>query len=142
MADNKYNILAISEGIAGNHNDAFQVVDLVEKMLQSMDRSGIDYGRSHLNADAGFDVKRFKNFLEKHLFIPNIKQNKRNTKKKEQQYQYMADYIYQNRFKIEVVFSWMDTYKRLLVRFEVSAENFRAWLCCAAAMINFRHIFN
>ncbi|MBC7534247.1 MAG: transposase [Ferruginibacter sp.] len=54
----------------------------------------------------------------------------------------MSDYIYTNRFKIEVVFAWLDTYKRILVRFEKLAINFKSWLNLASAMINLRHIFN
>ena len=142
LCDNKYNILAISDCIDGNHHDSFEIVDNMQKMIESMDKQAIDYHLSHLNADSGFDVKAFLVFLEKHKMTANIKQNKRNTKKKDQEYRYMSDYIYQNRFKIEVVFAWLDTYKRILIRFELLAINFRAWLLFAAAMINFRHIFN
>jgi transposase len=110
-----------------------------------MNKCNIDYNLSHLNADSGFDIKDFIAFTEKHKFIPNIKQNKRNTKQNKQktkEYRYMSDYIYNNRFKVEVVFAWLDTYKRLLIRFELLARNFKAWLLLAAALINFRHIFN
>jgi transposase len=114
-----------------------------------MNKCNIDYKLSHLNADSGFDIKDFITFTEKHKFIPNIKQNKRNTKKnkqknkqKNQEYRYMSDYIYSNRFKVEVVFAWLDTYKRLLIRFELLARNFKAWLLLAATLINFRHVFN
>lgn len=142
LTDNKYNILAISDCIDGNHHDSFEIVENMEDMLKSMDKSAIDYPLSHLNADSGFDVKAFMVFIEKHKMTPNIKQNKRNTKKKEQEYRYMSDYIYQSRFKIEVVFAWLDTYKRILIRFELLATHFKSWLHIAAAMINFRHIFN
>ena len=111
-------------------------------MIDSIDKQSINYHLSHLNADSGFDVKAFLEFVEKNEMIPNIKQNKRNTKKIEQVCRYMSDYIYANRFKIEVVFSWLDTYKRILVRFELLAVHFKSWLHLASAMINFRHIFN
>jgi transposase len=111
-------------------------------MLDSMKKQSIEYHFSHLNADSGFDVKSFLAFIEQMEMVPNIKQNKRNTKKTGQTYRYMSDYIYANRFKIEVVFAWLDTYKRILVRFEKLAVNFKSWLNIASAMINFRHIFN
>ena len=114
----------------------------MQEMIESLDKSSIDYHDTHLNADSGFGVKAFTAFIEKQKMIANIKQNKRNSKKKEKEYRYMSDYIYENRFKIEVVFSWLDTYKRVLVRFEYLARNFKAWLLLAAAMINFRHVFN
>jgi transposase len=142
LCDNKYNILAISDCISGNHHDSFEIVEQMQTMLKSMDKQAIDYHLSHLNADSGFDVKAFLDFVEKQKIIANIKQNKRNSKKIEQEYRYMSDYIYQFRFKIEVVFAWLDTYKRILVRFEVLSKNFKSWLHLAAAMINFRHLFN
>lgn len=107
-----------------------------------MDKQQINYTYSHLNADSGFDVKVFLKFIEDQKIIPNIKQNKRNTKKKDISYRYMSDYIYQSRFKVEVVFAWLDTYKRLLVRFELLALNFKSWMLIASALINFRTIFN
>ena len=142
ICDNKYNILAISDCIEGNHHDSYELIQNVQNMLDSMKRQSIEYHFSHLNADSGFDVKSFLAFIEQMEMVPNIKQNKRNTKKTEQTYRYMSDYIYANRFKIEVVFAWLDTYKRILVRFEKLARNFKSWLNIASAMINFRHIFN
>ena len=139
---NKYNILAISDCIEGNHHHNYEIIENVQNMIVSMEKQSIEYHFSHLNADSGFDVKSFLVFIEQMEMIPNIKQNKRNTKKTEQVYRYMSDYIYANRFKIEVVFAWLDTYKRILVRFEKLAVNFKSWLNIASAMINFRHIFN
>lgn len=108
-----------------------------------MDENGINYKRSHLNADAGFDVKEFITTIEeKHCMIANIPKNKRNTKKINQEYRYLSEYIYGFRFKIEGIFAWLDTYKRLLIRFEVLPDNFKAWLHIAATMINLRNKFN
>jgi transposase len=142
LCDNKYNILGISDCIEGHHHDSFELNDHMQTMLDSLDKSAIDYYFSHLNADSGFDVKSFIEFIENHKMVANIKQNKRNTKEKQLFGRYMSEIIYANRFKIEVVFAWLDTYKRILVRFELKAVNFKSWLNIAAAMINFRHIFN
>lgn len=81
LCDNKYNILAISDCISGNHHDSFEIVEQMQTMLKSMDKQAIDYHSSHLNADSGFDVKAFLDFVEKQKIIANIKQNKRNSKK-------------------------------------------------------------
>ena len=142
LCDNKYNILAVSDCIEGHHHDSFEIVENVETMIKSLDKQRINYKYSHLNADSGFDVKSFIEFIEKQKITANIRKNKRNTKKKEREYRYMSDHIYKNRFKIEVVFAWLDAYKRVLIRFEVLAERFKSWLQIAASMINFRHIFN
>lgn len=142
ICDNKYNILAISDCIDGNHHDSFEIIDQVEKMLNSLDNQQINYHYSHLNADSGFDVKKFIKFIENNKIIANIKENKRNSKKTAIEYRYMSENIYSFRFKIECIFAWLDTYKRLLVRFEVISKNFKSWMQIASAMINFRHIFN
>jgi transposase len=144
---NTYNILAISDCIKGNYlggipHDSYEIIENVQNMTVSMEKKSIDYHFSHLNADSGFDVKSFLAFIEHVEMTSIIKQNKRNTKKTEQTYRYMSDYIYKNRFKIEVVFAWLDTYKKILVRFEKLAVNFKSWLNIASTMINFRHIFN
>ena len=142
LCDNSYNILAISDCIDGNHHDSYEIVENTRKMIQSLDKHLIDYHHSHLNADSGFDAQAFMAFIQQQDMIANIKQNKRNTKKKDKQYRYMSDYIFQCRFKIEVVFAWLDTYKRILVRFEQLALHFKSWLLIASALINFRHLFN
>lgn len=111
-------------------------------MVDSLNKGLIDYRQSHLNADSGFDVKAFLEYLKEKDMIPNIMQNKRNTKTKDKEYRYMHEYIFQSRFKIEVVFAWLDTYKRILNRFEQLALNFKSWMHIGAAMINFRHLFN
>lgn len=134
--------MAVSDCIEGNHHDSYELIDNVQNMIDSLDNQAIDYHLSHLNADSGFDVKAFIEFIENNTMIPNIKQNIRNNKKKDLIYRYFSDYIYSNRFKIEVVFAWLDTCKRILIRFEALASNFKAWLLLAAALINFRHIFN
>lgn len=78
-------------------------------MINSLDNQAIDYHLSHLNANSGFDVKAFIEFIENNTTVPNIKQNIRNNKKKDLIYRYFSDYIYSNRSKIEVVFAWLDT---------------------------------
>ncbi len=142
IADNNYNILAISDCISGNHHDSFEIVENTKKMVDSLNKGLIDYRQSHLNADSGFDVKAFLEYLKQKDMIPNIMQNKRNTKTKDKEYRYLHEYIFQFRFKIEVVFAWLDTYKRILNRYEQLALNFKSWLLIGAAMINFRHVFN
>jgi cystathionine beta-lyase family protein involved in aluminum resistance len=129
--------LAISDCIGGNHHDSYEIVENTQRMIDSLEKHNIDYHQSHLNADSGFDVKALLEFIKRHDMIANIKQNKRNTKTKDREYRYMSEYIYQFRFKVEVVFAWLDTYKRVLIRFEQVALHFKSWLLIGSAMINF-----
>jgi transposase len=143
ICDNKYHILAISDCIDGNHNDSFELVENIELLLKTMKEAEINIKNSHLNADSGFDTKIFIETIEqKHKIIANIPKNKRNNKKIERDYRYLSEYIYSFRKKIETVFAWMDTYKRILIRFEYKALNFKAWLFLGATLINLRTKFN
>lgn len=73
ICDNKYHILAISDCIAGNHNDSFELVENIEILIETIKQADIDYHASHLNADAGFDTKEFiENIEQKHLMIANV----------------------------------------------------------------------
>ena len=74
--------------------------------------------------------------------IAHIPKNKRNEKKIKQEYRYLSEYIYSFRKKIETIFAWLDTYKRILIRFEYKAQHFKAWLLIAATLINLRKVFN
>lgn len=143
ICDNKYHILAISDCISGNHNDSFEIVENIDLLVETLKQVDIDYHASHLNTDSGFDTKEFIETIEqKHQMIANIPRNKRNSNKIKQEYRYLSEYIYSFRKKIETIFAWLDTYKRILVRFEYKAQNFRAWLLLASALINLRTIFN
>jgi transposase len=143
ICDNKYHVLAISDCIDGNHADSFEIVKNVNILIETIKKADIDIHYSHLNADAGFDVAAFIEEIEtKHKMIANIPKNKRNTKNIAQQYRYLGEYIYGFRKKIETVFAWLDSYKRILIRFEYKAQNFKSWLYLASSLINLRTIFN
>jgi len=143
ICDNKYHILAISDCISGNHNDSFEILENIDLLVETLQQARIDYHASHLNADAGFDTKEFIDTIEtKYQMIANIPRNKRNTSKIKQEYRYLSEYIYGFRKKIETIFAWLDTYKRILVRFEYKAQNFKSWLYIASSLINLRTKFN
>ncbi len=143
ICDNKYHILAISDCIAGSHHDRFEVIKQLDILLQNMTDAGLDYKSSHLNADAAFDMKAFIEYIEnKQEMISSIPKNKRNTKDGKQTYRYFSEYIYGFRFKIETIFAWLDTYKRILIRFEARASRFTSWQLIASFLINLRMVFN
>lgn len=143
ICDNKYHILAISDCIDGNHNDSFELVQQIEILIETLKKADVVLKNSHLNADAGFDTKKFIETIEKkHEMIANIPKNKRNASQLVQEYRYLGEYIYTFRKKIETIFAWLDSYKRILIRFEYKAQNFKAWLLIAATLINLRTKFN
>ncbi|MEZ5196175.1 MAG: transposase family protein [Bacteroidales bacterium] len=62
LTDNQGIPLACS-GVSGNHNDAYQLEQSVDKMLQDLRSSNIRTDWLFLNADAGFDVEKLSCFL-------------------------------------------------------------------------------
>jgi len=143
ICDNNHHVLAISDCMDGNHNDSFELVENMELLTQTLKEADVNLQNSHLNADAGFDVAAFIEVIEnKHKMIANIPKNKRNSKKTAQEYRYLGEYIYGFRKKIETVFAWLDTYKRILIRFEYKAQNFKSRLHIASGLINLRTILN
>lgn len=143
ICDNNYHVLAISDCVDGNHNDSFELIENMEILTETLKKADVNIQNSHLNADAGFDTKAFiENIENKHKMIANIPKNKRNSKKIAQEYRYLGEYIYSFRKKIETIFAWMDTYKRILIRFEYKSKNFKSWLYIASSLINLRTIFN
>ena len=78
-------------------------------------KAGIEHKGLFLNADAGFDSKSLREFLESKEIIANIKPNPRNG---EQPDVYFDEELYKNRFKIEQANGWLDGYKGLIMRYE------------------------
>ena len=78
-------------------------------------KAGIEHKGLFLNADAGFDSKSLRDFLESKEIIANIKPNPRNG---EQPDVYFDEELYKNRFKIEQANGWLDGYKGLIMRYE------------------------
>ncbi len=61
-----------------HHNDAFDLVPAVEKMIGSIQSCGIATDGLFLNADAGFDVKDFRVYCYQQEIVDYIDQNRRN----------------------------------------------------------------
>ena len=85
-------------------------------MYYIKEEAAIEHKGLFLNADAGFDSKSLREFLESKEIIANIKPNPRNG---EQPDVYFDEKLYKNRFKIEQAnSSWLDGYKGLIMRYE------------------------
>jgi hypothetical protein len=140
ICDNKRNILAISKNIAGNHHDNYEIEAHFEQMTSHFEAQNLIKSGQYLNADAGFDSNKFRQLLIKKGFIPNIDINKRNSKTNDNQ-PFIDRKIYKNRFKIEQVFGYLDTYKRARTRDDALSACFQSWLFCATFLHNVRKIY-
>lgn len=129
--------LACSEPISGNHNDAFELVGNVDKMLSDIRLSNISTESLFLNADAGFDTKEFRLSCFKNDIIDNIDKNKRNGQENESIFD---ELLYKQRFVIERTNAWLDAFKAILVRFETNKIHWKALNLLAFCVILLRRL--
>ena len=57
--------LAISSPVAGNHNDLYDIEVQFEIVMETLEQANIQVKGLFLNADAGFDSKKFRLCFEK-----------------------------------------------------------------------------
>ena len=55
--DNQGQMLAMSPPMAGNHNDLYEIEEVLKEILAFLEEAGIEHKGLFLNADAGFDSK-------------------------------------------------------------------------------------
>ena len=78
LCDNKGQMIAMGSPKAGNHNDLYKIEEVLKEILALLEEAGIEHKGLFLNADAGFDSKSLREFLESKEIIANIKPNPRN----------------------------------------------------------------
>lgn len=139
ILDRQGYVLASTEIVAGNHNDAFQLKDNLRQVFKDLKRRGICIRGAYLNADSAFDTREARQTCFNYGVIPNIAENKRNRKQaKRGRKRLFNPEVYKQRYALEHTFAWVDKYKRLLIRFERRDVYFYGWHCIAFAMINLR----
>jgi len=82
---------------------------------------GMDLTDSYLTLDSGFWSEYNRWLIQSHGIIPMIKPNRgatKDEKKIEKMYENFNEQIYKQRFKIERIFAWQDTYRKLAVSYE------------------------
>lgn len=129
--------LACSDAISGNHNDAYNLRENVQQMLQSIEASDIAIEGLFLNADSGFDSKEFREYCISKEITGNIALNPRNGSNEEYLFD---DLLYKCRFVIERTNAWMDAFKALLVRFETNKIHWKALNLLAFTVILLRRL--
>ncbi len=136
-------IIATTELIAGNHNDAYNLKKHLQVSFKSMKRLELDIRGAFFNADKAFDTKDARKTCFNHGLVPNIDENKRNRKGSNRgRKRLFNETIYKRRFTSERSFAWIDKFRALLVRFDRLIVYFLGAHFIAFAMINLRHIFH
>ena len=129
--------LSCSDPIAGNHNDAFDLLPVFRKMLDKLQLSSIPIDGLFLNADAGFDTEDFRTYCIQKEIIGNIDQNKRNGSGHGHLFD---ELLYKCRFVVERTNAWLDAFKAILVRFETNSIHWKALNLLAFIVILLRKL--
>ena len=141
MVDGNGYILATTGIIAGHHNDAYQLIEMLNRVFVGLKRVGLSVKGAFFNADSSFDTRAARKKLWNAGTIPNIDENKRGRKttKRGRKRQFNHD-VYRRRFAIERTFAWIDKFRTLLVRFERKDVYFLGFHYLAFALINLRNL--
>ena len=125
--------LTMSEPIAGNHNDLFNIEIQFEVVTATLEQANIDVNGLFLNADAGFDSKDFRSSCNEKQINPNICFNKRNGNSDRDEY--FDQKPYNERYAVERTNAWMNSYRSLLNRFDTTTEIWKGFNCLSFIVI-------
>ncbi|OED37997.1 transposase [Flavobacteriaceae bacterium (ex Bugula neritina AB1)] len=131
--------LAMSEPVAGNHNDLFDIEVQFEEITATLEKAEIATEGLFLNADAGFDSKEFRKCCCDKEIHPNVCFNKRNGNINRNEY--FDQELYDQRYAIERTNAWIDSFRSLLNRFDTLVSswkelNYLAFIVIAIKKIN------
>lgn len=118
--------LSMSEPVAGNHNDLYEIDTSVDELCEVLEKAGIATEGLFINADAGFDAKGFRQAWQKKGVIANVAFNKRNSGKQNQEYLLDED-LYDERYAIERTNAWVDSFRSLLNRFDTTSSSWKGF---------------
>ncbi len=99
--------LAMSEPVAGNHNDLYDIEVQFEVVTGTLEEAEISVEVLFLNADAGFDSKIFRESCNKKDINANVCFNKRKGNKDRDEY--FDKELYDERYAVERTNAWMDS---------------------------------
>lgn len=141
VMDKQGYVVATTEIVAGNHNDAFELKSNLQQVCKDMKRLGLAIKGAYFNADSAFDTREARKTCFNYGLIPNMPENKRNRKRaKPGPKRLFNALVYKHRFCAERTFAWVDKFKRVLIRFERNATYFLGFNCLAFAMLNLRNV--
>ena len=121
MADNNGFVIAPIVVRSVNCYDGNLLSESLDELTDIADLLDLDLENSYLTLDSGFDSEYNRWKIKSMKMIPVIKPNRRgikNQEKLEMLYEDFNESIYKERFKVERIFAWQDTYRKLVMRYE------------------------
>ena len=143
ITDHNGYVVATTEIIAGNHNDAYELNPYLQAAFKAMKRLGLSIAGAVFNADTAFDTRDARKVCFNHHVIPNMPENRRNRKTtKLGRKRLFNPTLYKDRFASERTFAWIDKFRALLVRFDIKKIYFMGSHFLAFTLINLRNVFS
>lgn len=134
-------IIASTDLVAGNHNDAFNLKEHLQSAFRAIKGLGLNIRGAYFNADSAFDTREARRVCFNHGLIPNMPENKRNRKRaKRGRKRLFCEHVYKRRFVSERSFAWVDKFRALLLRYDRRDAYFLGEHHIAFAMINLRNV--
>ena len=125
FADRQGLPLAISNPVAGNHHDLYNIENSLDELFQTLTLADINLDGLFINADAGFDSREFRDTCFKHGIFANVDFNGRNGNINDDTLR--DELLYKERYSIERTNAWLDSFRTLLNRFDTSASSWKAF---------------
>ena len=108
-----------------------------KQQIRCIYQTGRAYGL-FVNADSGFDSKHFRSICKKWGVIPNVAFNYRNGENKDEFL--LDDLLYKQRYVIERTNAWIDSFRSLLNRFDITISSWKSFNYIAFMIILFKKI--
>jgi len=125
-----------------NESDMIILPESLQELINISKEVGFTLKGSIINLDSGFDSKNNRKKIWNRQMIPNIKENPRNRKKlKRGRKRFFNQDYYDRRFICERTFGWEDSYRRLVIRYEIKQANHLGFKHLAYSLINLRDVF-
>ncbi|GHT70145.1 IS5 family transposase [Bacteroidia bacterium] len=132
--------LALSSPIAGNHHDLYQIERALKDMFDTVSSAGIAIDGLFINADSGFDSKEFRLTCFREGIHANVDFNRRNSNGNEDDDYLLDEMLYKERYSIERTNAWMDSFRSILNRFDVTVTSWESFNYIAFIVILLKKI--
>jgi hypothetical protein len=136
-------IVASTEIIAGNYNDAYELKPYLQGAFRAMKRVGLSIAGAFFNADSAFVTCDVRNVCFNHHRIPNITENKRNRQSITLGRKRLFNpTVYKDRFASRRSFAWIDQLRALLMPLDLKKIYFMGSHFLAFALFNLRNVLS
>ena len=114
-----------------NRHDITQIENVLDGIVVTRPQSTPE-ALQHLCADKAYDSAKARDAIEDWGFVPHVRSRGEEKREKETNGQKARRWV------VEACFSWLNRFRKLLVRYEKTNESYFALVCLACAIIAWR----